>query len=46
MLDKPLILLDTTGTSGEVTAEYFNALSHACKNTFLGISQARVTMIS
>ena len=45
MLDKLLILCNIIGITIKVTAENFNALSHACKNTCFGISQVQVTMV-
>ena len=46
MLDKTLILFDIAGITIKVTAESFNVMDHACKNTCCCISQAQMTMVS
>ena len=42
MLDKLLITFDIDRITTKVMTENFNALSHVCKNTCFGISQAQV----
>ena len=45
MLDKLLIPFNIVGISTKVKIENFKALSHVCKKTCFGISEAQVTMV-
>ena len=40
-----IIPFDIVGTTTKVTAENYNALSHACKNICFDISQAEATFV-